>query len=384
MGERQERSGDAARMFAIVVWHLWLVMVWALPIVTAIVLVSAERWLIQVAAMLAMMPIIGIVVAVAVLVLAGNLPRRRLSRTGWTAAPAAAIPVLLLHWGFVIAGLLTYDSDPQRGGRPSFIEQMFGPSVAPWIAWVMFALAFVAWLGLFVTPTDADRMRGVGPLTIVTSAVAVVVVAAAVIAAPLITASADAHVYNAEVQLVDADGRTPADVSDLSSTAQAELVRAHFERTQQVSSSVRGLIDADGWLYRGNVDGGFAAVANERARPCNTDNFDCYHVTVSFRLAHRLGDAELLALEESLRAAGWDGRPDRQQDRWELTGVDAEGFTVRVGQYADDDGLRVTVTSPSWWGRGEDVIRSMNSTDPAPADGTVTWSATEWPAIDEK
>lgn len=359
-------------------------MAWALPIVTAIVLISAEIGLVQVAAMMAMVPLVGVILVVALLVFAGIAPRRRLARTGWSTVPASGIPVLVLHWGFVIAGILTYDSEPERGGRPSFVQQLTGAAVAPWTAWVMFALALVAWLASCVVLAEPKRTHAARRSTIVASGIAVLVVAAAVAVAPIITSAADAEVRDAEALLVDADGRTPVEVAALTSAEQAEIVVAHFERTQQVSSQARGLIAADGWLYRGNIDGGVAAVFNERERPCDTDNFDCYGVFVSFRYPQRLTDIQLDALVEPLRAAGWDGAAIRRDEVWEFDAVNADGYELSIGQYAYDDEVLVTVRSPHWWGRGEDVIRSMNSTDPAPADGTVTWAATEWPAIDEK
>jgi hypothetical protein len=194
--------------------------------------------------------------------------------------------------------------------------------------------------------------------------------------APLLSSSQRGE----ESQLADADGSTPSEVSALSAGEQAALVEEHYERTQRVNSSVRLLIAQDGWLYRGNIDGGFAAVANERTAPCDTVDLDCYTVGSSFTLVALRTDDELHTLSTALEAAGWDGSIRTRNTEWAFTATNDDGFELHVSQNEED--LAATVVSPPWWGLGEEVIRSENSTDPAPSDRTVQWPADAWPAMD--
>ena len=380
-------DGGRADRVVVVLWWLWPVVAWMLPILTAVTIIGAELGLMQLAVMMALVPLFVVAMIVILLVFAGVMPRRSLRRAGWARVPDSVVPFLLLQWSFVIAGIVSYDSDPERGGRPSLLQQVTGIEFGPATAWWMFGAAFLSWVVLCLSISSASMRTGMRKGWIIASIVALLIAPASLAVAPAILSAQATAVIEADSLLVDADGRTPVEVREMSDDEQITLLESRYEVAQQNLSTVRAIIAEEGWVYRGTIDGGFAAAHAYQTfdesdeSSCANAAFGCYELALSFRREGVLDAAQRVELVEQLRDDGWIEAPEEIQNiAWEYSATSPDGRQLTISE--SDGTIIVSMTTAAWWGDGEALLRSLMRTDPAPSGTDALWRADEWPAID--
>lgn len=381
------RSEGRADRVLLVLWSLWPVASWALPILTAVTIMGAELGLMQMAAMMAMLPFVGVVIIVALLIFAGLMPRRSLRKAGWIRVPDSVLPFLVLHWSFVIAGVVSYDSDPERGGRPSLLQEVTGIEFGSATAWWMFATALLAWVAMCISISSASMRTGMRKRWIVVSIVALLVAPVTLALTPLLLASQPTAALEAESLMVDADGRTPVEVREMSDDEQIALLKNRYEAAQQQLSTARAIIAEEGWGYRGNIDGGFTAASRHQTfdesdeSSCAIASSACYELAISFRRERVLDAGQRIEFVEQLSDDGWIAAPQGIQNiAWAYSATSPNGDLLSVEEL--DGTVFVSLTTTAWWGEGEALLRSLVRTDPAPSDDDALWRADEWPAID--
>lgn len=333
-------------------WGIWPWMNWGLPLV-AIITVGNGGW-----ALLMLLVISPVLVPV--LGLLGSLPRFLLRKSGITTTPASITALLFVQWWAWVAAMITPPGATDGSPIPAVMQ---GLSPAPisggFLQAVMLGgsgIAVMCWIAVLVlaivlrTKTSPPAASKRGTLIAWIAAVMLPVLFVAMIwLGGAVTA-----------QQRDAAGETVAEVQALALSVQAERALERHEQAQGQLSLVRGMIADDGWgISQRGID----------RRTSFTEAVDSYGFDLRFHhepLAE--GPVDVEAIEGELIGQGW-----MKDEKGAL--VDPHGNVVEI--FSNENGLRVSLVSPSWWGDSWDISDELGyGLDDAFAR---TYAYDEWP-----
>lgn len=336
------------------VWAIWPWMNWLLPL-AAIFCVGNSGWglIILVVASPVLVPIAGLL---------GSLPRFLLRRSG-AAAPAPITTLLIVQWWAWVTAMVTPAGATDTTPIPAMMQQMSSrPISADYLNAVLAgasltgALCGVAVLVLAIVSTrraEGEPRAGATGWTW-----------SAWLAIGLLPLLFMAVVWFGGVatdQQRDASGASVGEVQAQRFAVQVDVAGERYEQAQEQLSRVRGMIAVDGWR---------PSTRGLDTRTLTAEAVDSYGVDIVFE-RDPLADGVLDGLEDSLIEQGWTRGGDGAI-------VDPQGHVVEI--FADENIVRVSLVSPTWWGDAYDLSDALGFYDDGFDDDyerTYAWD--DWP-----
>lgn len=309
--------------------------------------------------------------------LLGMLPRFILRKKGHAAAPAPIVWLLFVNWWAWFALTITMQDAGDSGPTDTLLRATLTARLSTEYEQIIFlaavAIAMASWVAVLILairqppPVPGAPTRD-GSWDAVSWNAAFLVPA-------LLVATVFAGVQLTALQQ-DAAGDTVAAVEALPIETQAQRAESNYALTQQRLSQVRELISDDDWVLReedGNWVGSSGFGSSYGA--CGGADADCYTFDAGFRLELPPAgfDPEGAEFTAQLRELGWTAT-DRA---WEWT--DADGFSLDVLHYANDDGVTVEIASPSWWGDTYELRQVIGERDDSGLGRPYRFD--EWPPL---